>query len=210
MYTKNDKKSYHRIWYLKNKKKVIARARLYYLNNKNRPKKGGIYKNCEKCNNSFRTVLSVLKLGKGRHCSKSCRYSDKLKSIKSKRIRNTVNWPQSRKERDMTPMQIEKKRYWARCYRSRKKGSAGSHTFEEWLLLKAFYEYMCLCCKRQEPEIKLTEDHIVPLSRGGSDNIDNIQPLCQRCNTSKSAKTINYMLLKGGETQNSDNNVRFF
>lgn len=65
-----------------------------------------------------------------------------------------------------------------------------SHTFGEWELLKKQYNYTCPCCKVSEPIIKLCEDHIIPLSKGGSDLIENIQPLCRSCNAKKYNKII--------------------
>jgi 5-methylcytosine-specific restriction endonuclease McrA len=64
------------------------------------------------------------------------------------------------------------------------------HTYQEWETLKAQYNWTCPWCGKSEPKIKLTEDHIIPLSRGGSNNIENIQPLCKSCNCKKSTKII--------------------
>ena len=65
-------------------------------------------------------------------------------------------------------------------------------TAGEWAELKARYDYICLRCRRREPEIKLTLDHVVPLIAGGRNLISNVQPLCLSCNCSKHAKTIDY------------------
>jgi len=67
-----------------------------------------------------------------------------------------------------------------------------SDTFGEWDLLKKQYGYTCPCCNKSEPDIKLTLDHIIPLSKGGTNNIENIQPLCMDCNLRKHTKTIRY------------------
>ncbi len=76
--------------------------------------------------------------------------------------------------------------------RARKLASGGSHSEEEWESLKAFYDYKCLRCGKREPEIQLTRDHVIPLTQGGTDSIDNVQPLCARCNSKKNNKHMDY------------------
>lgn len=80
--------------------------------------------------------------------------------------------------------------------RAKKSGAEGNHTAEEIQYLKEIQNYQCLMCRRTEPEIKLTFDHIVPLSKGGGDGIGNGQMLCQSCNSSKNAKFIDFRGVK--------------
>jgi 5-methylcytosine-specific restriction endonuclease McrA len=86
----------------------------------------------------------------------------------------------------------EKRAEWNRNRRALKKNSSGRFTSAEFTSLKELYQYTCLCCGKREPEIKLTPDHILPLSKGGSNTIDNIQPLCLLCNLKKGTKHIDY------------------
>jgi len=53
----------------------------------------------------------------------------------------------------------------------------------------------CVACGKSGP---LEVDHILPKSRGGSDNIKNLQFLCRTCNARKSAK-VTWAKTAGGE-----------
>lgn len=74
--------------------------------------------------------------------------------------------------------------------RARLKGNGGTHTVAEWAAVKAAQDYTCLHCRKREPEITLTRDHIIPLAKGGTNDIGNIQGLCALCNSRKSAKIV--------------------
>lgn len=63
------------------------------------------------------------------------------------------------------------------------------YTRAEWDRLCAFYDHRCLCCGKRRP---LTVDHVVPVTKGGSNLIQNLQPLCRSCNSRKNDQTIDY------------------
>ncbi|RRR65597.1 MAG: HNH endonuclease [Candidatus Viridilinea halotolerans] len=86
----------------------------------------------------------------------------------------------------------EKIRLRSLARRARHLGNGGTFTLQEWVEIKRYYKFTCLRCRLQEPEIKLTVDHIVPASKGGRHSIENIQPLCRSCNSIKQAQTIDY------------------
>lgn len=69
---------------------------------------------------------------------------------------------------------------------AKEKNAIGSHTLKQWQELKDSYGNVCALCKLEKP---LTKDHIIPLSKNGSDYIENIQPLCRNCNSKKHNKT---------------------
>ncbi len=73
--------------------------------------------------------------------------------------------------------------------RAHEKGAEGSYTGNEWRELCRLYNHTCLACGRREPNIKLTPDHVIPLSKGGNNYITNIQPLCYSCNSGKGNRT---------------------
>lgn len=79
--------------------------------------------------------------------------------------------------------------------RTRKTAAGGSFTAAEWKALVKHQNGRCLGCGKKE---KLTADHIIPVEKGGSSNIDNIQGLCKPCNSRKGTKTTDYRPKDGG------------
>jgi 5-methylcytosine-specific restriction endonuclease McrA len=109
-----------------------------------------------------------------------------LESLKLGRGVNSLNYKDGRMKNPTYVSWLKNQ------WHHRRRNALGSHSFAEWETLKAQYDYTCPCCHKREPEIKLSCDHIIPLSKGGSNNIENIQPLCRLCNSIKNNKTIKY------------------
>lgn len=71
--------------------------------------------------------------------------------------------------------------------RARRLGIEGTFTGQEWRALREQFNNLCVICGEPKP---LGPDHIRPLSKGGTNWISNIQPMCQPCNSRKGARHV--------------------
>lgn len=60
-------------------------------------------------------------------------------------------------------------------------------TSTEWLAILVEHDGHCHYCGK---EARLTLDHVIPLSKGGKHNANNVVPACAHCNGSKGNKTL--------------------
>ena len=70
----------------------------------------------------------------------------------------------------------------------------GTHTKDEWLEMKQFFN-ICVRCEGESNLKNQERDHVIPIYKGGSDSVKNLQPLCARCNSKKGPETIDWRLV---------------
>ena len=73
--------------------------------------------------------------------------------------------------------------------RAIKTQAGGYFTPEEWFTLCFAVGFKCLRCGKTRP---LEADHVVPVIKGGTSWLHNIQPLCEECNLKKHTKCTDY------------------
>lgn len=159
-----------------------------YCYRKTFPKRVNI--KCKQCGKQFSERKKRILENRGKYCSPVC-YWDSMKISKEEfNNRRKIYIKKYRKENHDWYIHIKQKG------RALKSGFGGSFTKEEWRIVKEKNNNSCARCKKVEPDIKLTVDHIVPLSvwkEWSQENrpsyrfndIDNIQPLCGPCNSAK-------------------------
>lgn len=69
------------------------------------------------------------------------------------------------------------------------KANGGELSREEWETLLYRYGGKCLSCGATGV---LDADHVIPVSKGGPNDVSNRQPLCRSCNVSKRDKVIDF------------------
>ena len=153
---------------------------------------------CQTCNRDFQVHRRFFNHRGAKYCSKECtpaisRFLIDIKPEEHPCYKHGLCADRLSYTRLHRKQNRDKYRFYALHRHALKRGAEGTYSFEEWVSLKERFDNTCLCCLRKEPEIRLTADHIVPLSKGGSNKIENIQPLCGSCNSKKHTKEINYI-----------------
>jgi len=190
---KNYHKKYNASWYSSHAEEHNARISEHRQNNKEQNK---IYRQrrAKKINAYHRTYNK--------------KYPERIREYNRKSYQINKNQTLHRNQAYRESHTEQFKEYWHRYYqrypgriaaksakrRALKVQSGGSYTEQEWIDLKDCYNYTCLCCGKREPEIKLCADHVIPIVKGGSSYISNIQPLCGSCNSRKHVKVVDYRL----------------
>lgn len=188
--------------------------------NKHKTSKGGLRPECRSCMSKKARIYREANLEKERERLRNYRENNKEKERESRRKARERNIDKVREsDRKYRALNLEKvretvrkwrenniekarerNRKWQKDnadkakailhrYRTQKAGNGGSFTEKEWQALCMKYDYRCLHCGEQK---KLTADHVIPVAKGGTSNIENIQPLCGSCNSSKGIKEIDY------------------
>ena len=106
--------------------------------------------------------------------------------------RRKLHTEEVKERRKQDPLWRVKHRLDVANRRNRIMNNGGKTTLDDWRSICDFYGNRCLMCGAPGDFQSLTMDHIVPVAKGGSNNPDNIQPLCHSCNSRKGTRTIDF------------------
>lgn len=179
------RKDQSRRYYLKNREKIIAKVEEYRNKNRKLLRKRDVEKYAN--NTEFREKCKAYQ--------KRYRKEHPDRVLEAQRRYRKEHW-----DSKLRDYHNDWKRRWGKTpkgkmasslkgYRRRAilKSDIGTHTPQEWNEVIKKHGGKCAYCKQEK---KLTKDHIIPLSKGGTNTIDNLQPLCRNCNARKGNRII--------------------
>lgn len=159
-------------------RKEANRASREYKTRSYGPKPSRRCENCGKC-------IGPERRRDARFCNRKCledyrgAHVDRSayrKSTQEKRTAYTREW------RKANPASVRQSKFKRRAHELR-----GSFSSQDWHRLLSRYGHKCAYCSNDG---EMTVDHVVPLSRGGTNTIGNILPACRSCNGRKHARFI--------------------
>lgn len=150
--------------------------------------KRGFDLSCKSCQYERKKVWG--RTPRGKELTKA---TDKRKYERSRerRIAYTVAWQRQNrdKHRKSTKRYYEENKVKWSAYSGNRRSMTKTKSFtkEEFDTLVETFNGCCAYCL--ETHAQLVPDHFIPLSKGGSNEIENIVPACASCNGSKHNKT---------------------
>lgn len=138
---------------------------------------------CTNCNAEKSLTDFPFCEGKPRYRKRICRdcYNERARQKYQRRREYCTAWQQAYNRTDSGRLAQRRARLKARTG----KASVG-HSEDEWRRLLWRYCGVCAYCG----ELAAERDHVIPVSRGGTDFIGNILPACRACNASKSDRLL--------------------
>jgi 5-methylcytosine-specific restriction endonuclease McrA len=142
----------------------------------------------------------AVELGKNKYCNRNiekCRQRDRerWRTDPEYRQKDRERWERRKAngynehERERYKENPLPKMLKANKRRVLKLNAKGTHTEQQLRWKYEYYGKRCYYCNKPLSINELTEDHRIPLSKGGTDWIANIVPCCRRCNPQKGNKT---------------------
>jgi 5-methylcytosine-specific restriction endonuclease McrA len=125
--------------------------------------------------------------------ARRARMREYYEANRQKLIERSAKWHQDNREQSRETFRLCRARR-----RAREMGSPDQHTKADLADILRLQAHRCAYCRANLREVRKQVDHIVPLSRGGSNGRANLQYLCEPCNQKKNAQDpIDYARLCG-------------
>lgn len=113
----------------------------------------------------------------------------------TKRRQASRDWYYAHRDYSITQSRLNAQRNPVRAratkhaYKARKRAAPGRYRAAEWAMLLQWFGDRCLRCGATS---RIVVDHVVALAAGGTNYIENLQPLCLPCNSSKQDRCHDY------------------
>lgn len=167
------KKASDQASYIRRRDKILAQKHVYYLDN--------LEKLTEKNHEYREENKEALRAYYGVYYLKNL---DKI-TRKSIAYRETHQEELALYQREYRRAHPEKSQTNTRQRRAQKANAPQNDlTHAQWLEIQAAQDHCCYYCGKR-CKGKLTQDHIIPLSKGGSHTVSNVIGACRSCNSKK-------------------------